>query len=111
MIEKEAYQLNQAIKESDEYKNYQQAMSRVKENQELYQAMNAFRRRNLELQSYDDGINRYEEIHNLSVEFEQILKNPFVNGFLLAEQILSRKLAEVYEVIAEGLVLDYDYME
>ena len=111
MVTKEAYQLNQAIKESDEYKNYQQAMNSVKENQELYQAMNAFRRRNLELQNYDDGINRYEEIHNLAAEFEQVLKNPLVNEFLVAEQIFSRKLAEVYEVIAEGLVLDYDYME
>ena len=78
---------------------------------ELYQAMNAFRRRNFELQSYDDGINRYEEIHKLSLEYEKVLREPLVNDFLIAEQIFSRKLAQVYEMIAEGLELDYDYME
>lgn len=111
MITKEAYQLNQVIKDSEEYQRYLRAKSRVKENTELYQAMNSFRRRNFELQSYDDGINRYEEIHNLSLEYENVLREPLVNEFLIAEQIFSRKLAEVYEVIAEGLELDYDYME
>lgn len=111
MITKEAYQLNQVIRDSEEYQKYLQAKDKVKENIELYQAMNSFRRRNFELQSYDDGINRYEEIHNLSLEYEKVLREPSVNQFLVAEQILSRKLAEVYEVIAEGLELDYDYME
>ena len=111
MITKEAYQLNQVIKDSEEYQRYLRAKSRVKENTELYQAMNSFRRRNFELQSYEDGIIRYEEIHNLSLEYENVLREPLVNEFLIAEQIFSRKLAEVYEVIAEGLELDYDYME
>ena len=111
MITKEAYQLYQMIKDSEEYRQYLQAKAKVKENVELYQAMNAFRRRNFELQSYDDGINRYEEIHKLSLEYEKVLREPLVNDFLIAEQIFSRKLAQVYEVIAEGLELDYDYME
>ena len=96
MITKEAYQLNQMIKDSEEYRQYLQAKAKVKENVELYQAMNAFRRRNFELQSYDDGINRYEEIHKLSLEYEKVLREPLVNDFLIAEQIFSRKLAQVY---------------
>ena len=111
MITKEAYQLNQMIKDSEEYRQYLQAKAKVKENVELYQAMNAFRRRNFELQSYDDGINRYEEIHKLSLEYEKVLREPLGKDFLIAEQIFSRKLAQVYEKIAEGLELDYDYME
>jgi len=111
MITKEAYQLNQVIKDSEEYQNYLQAKNRVKENEELYQAMNSFRRRNFELQNYDDGVNRYEEIRNLSMEYEKVLRKPLVNDFLVAEQIFSRKLAEVYEVIVDGLELDYDYLE
>ena len=111
MITKEAARLNQIIKESPEYKNYLTTIKKLRENQELYQEMNSFRRRNYELQSYDDGVNRYQEIHNLSQEFERVLRKPVVNEFLVAEQILSRKLAEVYEVIADGLELDYSYME
>lgn len=111
MITAEAVKLNQAIKNSEEYNQYQKAMKRLQENQELYQAMNSFRRRNYELQSYEDGINRYQEIHSLALEYEKVLRNPLVNEFLVAEQILSRKMAEVYEIIADGLELDYNYME
>ncbi len=107
----EAMKLNQVIKESMEYKNYLGAKERIMGNQELYQAMNAFRRRNYELQSYDDGINRYQDIHNLALEYEKVLRNPLVNEFLLAEQVLTRTMAEAYEIIAGGLELDYSYME
>lgn len=107
----EAYKLNQVIKESEEYIRYHQAMKKVMEQPELYQAMNTFRRRNYELQSYDDGINRYQEIHNLGLEYEKVLRNPVVNEFLVAEQIFSRKMTEVYEIIAKELELDYSYME
>ena len=105
-----AKQLNQAIRDSEEYRNYQKALAAVKDNEELYQAMNSFRYRNYELQSYDDGVNRYQEIHALRLEYEDVLRQPVVDRFLTAEQILSRKMAYMYEVIAEGLELDYDYM-
>lgn len=111
MITKEAIRLNQTIRESSEYQNYITALVRLRGNQELYQAMNSFRRRNYELQSYDDGINRYQEINNLALEYEKILRNPLVNEFLIAEQILSRKMTHVYELIADGLEIDYSYME
>lgn len=110
MLEK-AGEINMAIKQSEEYRGYRDALDRVKSNQELYQAMNDFRRRNYELQSYDDGINRYQEIHNLGLEYEQVLRNPIVNTFLVAEQMLSRKMTEMYEIIADGLEMDYSYME
>lgn len=111
MIVTEAKQLNQVIKNSEEYNRYQEAMKRVMDNQELYRKMNEFRKRNYDLQSYDDGVNRYQEIHNLALEYEVVLRHPLVNEFLVAEQILTRKMARVYETIAEGLELDYSYME
>lgn len=111
MITEGAYKLNQAIKDSEEYNQYQITMKRLEEHPDLHQAMNTFRKRNYELQSYDDGINRYQEIYNLSMEYEKVLRNPLVNDFLVAEQVLSKKLIKVYELIAEGLELDYSYME
>ncbi|MBE5941278.1 MAG: YlbF family regulator [Lachnospiraceae bacterium] len=111
MITNEARMLNQTIKESDAYKKYVKALENVKENSELYQAMNSFRRRNFELQSYDDGVNRYQEIHQLALEYEKVLRNPLVNEFLVAEQVISRQLEGVYELIVEGLEFDYSYME
>lgn len=111
MMEEAALKLNQAIKESEEYGQYQITMEKLMEQQELYQAMNVFRKRNYELQSLDDGVNRYQEIHNLGLEYEKVLRNPLVNEFLVAEQVLSRKLMQVYETIADDLKFDYSYME
>lgn len=111
MVTNEAKILNQTIKDSEEYNRYRFAMQKVKENQQLYEAMNGFRRRNYELQSYNDGVNRYQEIHNLALEYEKVLRHPLVNEFLVAEQMISRKLEEVYEAIVEDLEFDYSYME
>lgn len=111
MLTEEAVKLNQMIRESKEYIRYQNAMKNVQAQQELYQAMNSFRRRNHELQGYDDGINRYQEIHNLAMEYEKVLRNPLVNEFLVAEQMLSRMMSQMYEQIAKDLELDYSYME
>lgn len=110
-MEEAALKLNQAIKESEEYSQYQITMEKLMEQQELYQAVNIFRKRNCELQSLDDGVNRYQEIHNLGLEYEKVLRNPIVNEFLVAEQVLSRKLMQVYETIVEDLKFDYSYME
>ncbi len=111
LITNEAKVLNQTIKDSEEYKQYLLAMNNVKANTDLYQAMNSFRRRNYELQSYDDGVNRYQEIHNLALEYEKVLRHPLVNEFLVAEQVISRKLEQVYETIVTDLEFDYSYME
>ena len=107
----QAKALNEAIKNSEEYKNYQNALAEVTGNTELYSAMNSFRRKNYDLQSYDDGINRYQEINSLGLEYEQVLRQPVVNRFLVAEQMLSRKMTQMYEEIVDGLELDYSYME
>ena len=102
--------LNQSIRESEEYVNYCRTLEKVKANREMYDAMNSFRRRNYELQRYDDGINRYQEIHNLALEYEKVLRHPDVNAFLVAEQIFSRMMQQIYEKITDGIELDYDYM-
>lgn len=108
---KEAFVLNETIKQSEEYKAYSEALEKVKRDGQLYDAMNSFRRRNYELQGYDDGINRYNEIHNLALEYEKVLRHPDVNEFLVAEQIFSRKMKEIYEIISDGIEVDYDYMQ
>lgn len=110
MFMKEAMVLNQSIRQSKEYVNYCETLAKVKEDQELYNALNSFRRRNYELQSYEDHINRYHEIYNLALEYEKVLRHPDVNAFLVAEQLFSRKMQEVYEIITDGIELDYDYM-
>lgn len=111
MSTNEAVMLNQMILESEEYRGYCRTLAKVRENGELYNAMNSFRRRNYELQRYDDGINRYHEVNKLALEYEKVLRHPDVNAFLVAEQILSRQMQEIYSLITKDMELDYSYME
>ena len=66
MIDEIALKLNQAIKDSEEYSRYQTTMVRLMQHQELYQAVNIFKRRNCELQGYDNGSLHHHNpaIHN-----------------------------------------------
>ncbi len=111
MITDMAYQLNQVIRESEEYARYQRSLSALKAHPELYHTMNVFRRRNYDLQSWEDGVNRYNELNSLGLEFENVLKEPLVSDFLVAEQVFSRAMQQMYEIVAQDLELDYDYIE
>ena len=111
MIMDMAQKLNQAIRESEEYGEYRKTLAEVKAHPELYHSMNVFRRRNYDLQSWEDGVNRYNELNSLGTEFEHILREPLVNEFLIAEQAFSRAMQQMYEMVAQDLELDYDYIE
>lgn len=106
-----AEKLNERIKESEEYKTYTEAIRRLRQESELYARFNEFRRRNCELQFSEGDSNLYDEVFNLTKEYDTILQNSLVSDFMLAEQRLSVRMQEMYEVLTQGLELDYEYLE
>ena len=103
--------LNERIKESEEYKTYTETIRRLRQESELYARFNEFRRRNCELQFSEGDSNLYDEVFNLTKEYDTILQNSLVSDFMLAEQRLSVRMQEMYEVLTQGLELDYEYLE
>lgn len=111
MVAKKARELNQVLKESNEYLQYVEKLHKVKDNVDLYKAMNVFRIENEKLQNQDCEDNSYQKICDLRQEYDHILNCSQVKEFLIAEQLLSKKMVEAYELMVDGLELDYTYME
>lgn len=104
-------ELNRALLQSVEYRNYVNAGKAVKAEPELYQAMNDYRRRNRQIQMYTPDETIFDETNKVLYEFETVLKNELVAEFLDTEQKLVRMLQEVYVRLGSGLEFDDSFIE
>ncbi len=103
--------LNAEIRNSEEYKRYLETSRRLKQQPELYERFNEFRRRNYDMQFSEGDSNLYDEVLNLVKEYEAMLQESVVNDFQLAEHRLNALLREVYSTLSDELELDYEYLE
>lgn len=103
--------LNAEIRNSEEYKRYLETSRRLKQQPELYERFNEFRRRNYDMQFSEGDSNLYDEVVNLVKEYEGMLQDSAVNDFQLAEHRLNALLREVYAALSDELELDYEYLE
>ena len=105
-----AESLKKEILQSEEYRRYEEAVKRLKETPELYDRYNEFRRRNYDLQFSEGDGNLYDEIVNLTREYDSVLQDAAVNEFRLAERKLGKLMRSVYRTISDDLELDDDYL-
>ena len=96
-----AESLKKEILNSEEYRRYQEADRRLKENRELYGRYNEFRRRNYELQCSEGDANLYDDEVNLVREYDYVLQDSVVNEFRLAERRLGKLMRAVYRIISD----------
>lgn len=95
--------LNQSIKDSDVYKNYQYCKDKLRQRPDKMEKLVEFRKKNYEIQSNEMLDNPYDEVNNLFMEYDSIVHDTIVNDFIRAEQKLVRMMRHVYEQIADGL--------
>jgi cell fate (sporulation/competence/biofilm development) regulator YlbF (YheA/YmcA/DUF963 family) len=103
--------LNSRIRNSEEYRTYQETLNRLKQQRELYERFNEFRRRNYELQSAEGDSNLYDEVFSLVKEYDAVLQESVVHDFRVAEHRLNALMREVCVALSDGLELDYSYLE
>lgn len=103
---KESKQLNEHIRASEEYKTYIQTRQALRENQALAGRLSEFRAKNYELQNRQ-GVNPYDELIDLTKEYDELLHNSVVSDFLQAEQQICKMMQQVFDSIAEGLEFEY----
>lgn len=106
-----AIQLNETIKNSEEYRRYVETDNKLRNEPELYARFNEFRRRNYDLQFSEGDSNLYDEVFNLVKEYDTILQDSLVNDFIMAEQRFCSTMQEIYSSLAAGLEMDYEYLE
>ncbi len=104
-------ELNKALLDSKEYQVYKNAEKALKEQQDLYDAMNAFRKKNRQIQMYASDETVFDEMNQLTTEYGNILRNSLVAEFLVAEQRLCRMMRDVYVLMGKNLEFDDTYME
>ncbi|GFH95564.1 hypothetical protein IMSAGC003_02114 [Lachnospiraceae bacterium] len=90
-----------AIKGSDAYGKYLSALAAVKQQPELKQQIDRFRRENYIMQNTGDMA--FERIEQFEREYSDFRENPLVSDFLAAELALCRTIQQINFNITEAL--------
>lgn len=99
--------LVEALKESEEYRNYLEMLGRLQQDPEKKKQVDEFRKRNYLLQnSRDPQIDLFMEIDHLQKESAPLRAQPDVSEFLAAEIALCRMVQHInYRLMQE---IDFD---
>lgn len=91
------------VKASPEYREYDTQLTRIKEQPELYERVNAFREKNFMIQNTEESDSLMDRIDELDREFEQLREDPLAAGFFDAETSFCRMMQEVNMLIIKEL--------
>lgn len=91
------------IKGTQEFRDYEELLERIKGQPELYDKANAFRQKNFAIQSSESGERLIECLEELEKEFEDVRANPLVDDFLAAELCFCKMMQEINELIWEKI--------
>lgn len=109
MLEQLTKELADAIRNSDEYAEYHRLRKKIKAEEELYEKLNNYRKRNLMIQLSQED-NYLMENERLQNEFEDVISNDLAREFLLADVKLCRMLREISDGIMEAAEVDVDFL-
>ncbi len=90
-----------AIRESEAYGKYMLALAAVKEQPELKEKIDEFRRENYVMQNTGDMA--FERIEQFEQAYSDFRENPLVSDFLAAELALCRQIQQINFNITEAL--------
>lgn len=102
-IQDAAMTFMKAIKRSEEYQKYEQYLTELKAEPELYEKVNEFRKKNFEIQNSEASENLMERVDELEREYAALLATPLVEKFLAAELAFCRMIQELDALIAGEL--------
>ncbi len=105
-----AVMLGQAVCNSEEYRYYQEKLSELKKNPELYAKVNELRRSHFMLQNGSDNKMTYEEYANISALSKQLRENPLANAFLDSEIGIGRLVQHIYRKVMVSIDFDSDFL-
>lgn len=103
---RQSKELNEKIKQSEEYKRYLEAKNALYEHDDLCIRLKEFKNRNKGLQN-NPVSDAYDAVSSLVKEYDDLLHNALVSDFLRAEQKICRLMQQVYISLSEGLELEY----
>lgn len=102
-LKKTLAQLTNEMCRQECYKKYQESLHVIKEDVKLYEELNAYRRKNVEIHLNRKSLS--EEVR-LEHEFHEFLMKEPVREFLYWEQKTIEMIRKVHETVDKGLELD-----
>ena len=108
-VEEKAQMLSEAILESEEYQKYLAAEKLLKENQELFDRVNEYRKKNFLIQN-GESVNKVEEIRKLTGEYHEMLNYKEVKDYLESELLLCRMMQKINRILMEKLEFDVSFI-
>lgn len=99
-------ELTEEMKRQECYKKYQECLKAIKENKELYEKLNDYRRRNIEIHLNHKTL---REETSLEKEFHTLLMKEPIREFLHWEQKTMEMIRKVHEEVDKGLDLDFNF--
>ena len=85
-IMKVSEELNKMILESDVYTMYIKAKEKLMERPELLDSVRRFRQRSYDIQENSNIDNPFDEINNLSREYDEVVHDTIVSEYIRAER-------------------------
>jgi len=98
-----AHQLARALKDSEEYKNYNRIKEEISGNEELKEMLDDFQQKQLEIQTQQLFGNEVEDdkMQHIQELYQIIGRNPKAAEYLQAEMVLSKIMADIYGILGE----------
>lgn len=103
-------ELINAIKNTEEYKQYHNELERIKMDCHLYQRVCEYRKRCIALHISCEQ-NSFEEVTAIRSEFDDVLKNKNAMNFMVTEQKLLKMVKKINGQVLEAAGLDVEFLQ
>lgn len=102
-VYEEAHRLTQAIRESEEYKQYQAAKEKLKANPELEKNLNDFKAQQISLQAGQMMGQQMDQgaMAHIQSLYGILLKDPLAAEYLQCEMRFSLMINDVFQILGE----------
>jgi len=92
-----------ALKQTEEFTEYQYQLGKINMQPELRKQVDAYRNENFELQNSTPKDELMQKMEQFEEKYQSFRENPLVSDFLAAELAFVRKMQEVTLKIMEGI--------
>ncbi len=110
-VEESLESLVEAVKNSQEYRDFLSAKQKIDEDVQLKQNLNKFRGENFKIQNNTGNEALYHGVDNMERDLAKFRENPIVDEFLTAELALCRMVQNINWKLIGALDFDVDFIE
>lgn len=98
-----AHQLAKALKESQEFKQYDSLKQEISKDENLKKMLDDFQQKQMEIQTQQMFGNEVEQdkMQHIQELYQIITKDPMAGQYLHAEMVLSKMMADIYGILGE----------